>query len=45
MQLCERMDWRQVWGQDKVYLSNVGKMWAAWNVVEWTKHWKDVRHV
>ena len=43
LQLWERMDWRQVWTQDGVHLSNIGKVWLAWNVVEWAQHWEGAR--
>ena len=43
LQLWERMDWRQVWARDGVHMSRVGKVWLAWNVVEWAQHWEDVR--
>ena len=43
LQLWERMDWRQVWTQDGVHMSNVGKVWVAWNVVEWAQHWEMAR--
>ena len=42
LHLWERMDWRQVWARDGIHLSNVGKVWLAWNVVEWAQHWEDV---
>ena len=43
LRLWERVDWRQVWARDGVHLSNVGKVWTAWNVVEWVQHWEEVR--
>ena len=43
LKLWERMDWRKVWAQDGVHLSNIGKVWTAWNVVEWAQHWEEAR--
>lgn len=43
LQLWERLNWRQVWAQDGIHLSNVGKVWTAWNVVEWAQHREDGR--
>lgn len=41
MQLWERMDWRQVWTQDGVHMSTIGKVWVAWNLVEWAQRWEE----
>ena len=43
LRLWERMDWTQVWSQDGVHMSNVGKVWVAWNVVEWAQRWEEGR--
>ena len=42
LRLWEWLDWRQVWAWDGVHVSNVGKEWTAWNVVEWAQHWEEV---
>ena len=34
LQLWEGLDWNEVWGRDGIHLSNVGKVWLAWNLVE-----------
>ena len=43
LKLWERMNWRKVWAQDGVHMSNIGKVWMAWNVVEWAQHWEEAR--
>lgn len=43
LQLWEKMDWRQVWAGDGVHMSGAGKIWLAWNVVEWAQHSGDNR--
>ncbi|KAG0716914.1 hypothetical protein GWK47_008527 [Chionoecetes opilio] len=37
LQLWERMSWNQVWSRDGIHMSNVGKVWMAWNVAEWAQ--------
>lgn len=36
LQLWEKMNW--VWSPDSVHMSNIGKVWVAWNVIEWALH-------
>ena len=43
LQLWEKMDWGQVWTRDGVHMSNIGKVWMAWNVVEWAQRREDYR--
>ena len=38
LQLWERMDWRRVWGYDGIHFASAGKVWVAWNIVEWAQH-------
>ena len=44
LQLHERMDWRRVWAFDGVHMSDIGKVWTAWNVVEWAQHKETVHN-
>ncbi|KAG0711915.1 hypothetical protein GWK47_019535 [Chionoecetes opilio] len=44
LQLWERMSWNQVWSRDGIHMSNVGKVWMAWNVAEWAQQRRVTRH-
>ena len=38
LQLYEGANWKAAGARDGVHLSEVGKVWTGWNVVEWAQH-------
>lgn len=37
LHLWENMKWEEVWARDGIHMSNLGKVWVAWNLAEWAQ--------